>query len=242
MSECKKGASGSRILDGWALLNTWSPLTTIGYEIKRSRSDWVRDQKFLEYRDVCHLLFVVAEKGLVKPGELPAGVGLMEPVGKGDGRRLVTRVKAVRVEPDWQALARLMAYVFMWRQGRDLTAVEAKEQRAKGWREFAEGRVQWQMIGRSVKGRMRVRLYEAIAAQQDAENQLKAMTEAKAALDALGVKPGCWNIRREIERALLAEANDTLSAVSAASQACARLQAELERAVSAQRMDGQGSS
>ena len=78
--QCKMGSAGSKTLDGWALLPTWSPLTTIGYEIKVSRSDWTHDQKHEQYRAVCHLFFVVAPKGVVRIGELAAGVGLLEPI------------------------------------------------------------------------------------------------------------------------------------------------------------------
>lgn len=229
--ECKKGPAGSRILDGWALLNTWSPLTAIGYEIKRSRSDWVRDQKFHEYRDVCHLLYVVAEKGVVVAGELPPGVGLLEPVGTGDGRRLVTRVKAARQEPDWKALAFLMTHVLMWKSqpAHHMT----REARVAHWREYAEGRADFQRIGRGVAGRMRVRLSEALAREQAAETSLRELRAAKDILDALKVRPGTWDIRHAIETAIRADTHGTVRALDEAKASIEALRRRIDAAVQA---------
>jgi hypothetical protein len=74
--ECKDGPTQTRShlrLDAWVLLKTWSPITTIGYEIKVDRGDWRRDDKLHQYMPLCHLLYVVALKGVVPADELPAG-------------------------------------------------------------------------------------------------------------------------------------------------------------------------
>jgi hypothetical protein len=112
--ECKDGPSQTRShlrLDAWVLLKTWSPITTIGYEIKVDRADWRRDEKMHNYMPLCHLLYVVAPKGLVPIEELPSGVGLMEPVGTA-GRLQIKRKAARR---DILLPAELMVYVLMCR-------------------------------------------------------------------------------------------------------------------------------
>ena len=192
--ECRMGSSGSRLLDGWALLPTWSPLTTIGYEIKNTRSDWIRDQKFMEYRPACHLLVVVAQKGLISKSELPIGVGLLEPAGP----RLVMKVKPARQEPDHKALNRLMAYVLMWRVKVDRGRGVSRERRADVWREFAAQRKDFRAIGSQVKGRMRAVLAEALDRATTAERRLNELAAAEAVLSEMGVRLGSWNIRREI--------------------------------------------
>lgn len=112
--ECKDGPTQTRAhrrLDAWVLLKTWSPITTIGYEIKVSLSDWRRDAKLHDYMPLCHLLYVVAPKGIVPIEELPSGVGLIEPIGSAG--RLQTRRKAARREIALPA--ELMVYVLMCR-------------------------------------------------------------------------------------------------------------------------------
>lgn len=114
VSECKNGpthTASHRRMDGWALLKTWSPVTSIGYEVKVSRGDWLRDEKVASYLPLCHLLYIVAPKGIVKLEELPPTVGLLEPVG--DGTRLVAKRKAARREVE---LPRdLFVYILMCR-------------------------------------------------------------------------------------------------------------------------------
>lgn len=112
--ECKDGPTKTRShrrLDAWVLLKTWSPITTIGYEVKVSKSDWRRDEKLHDYMPLCHLLYIVAPKGVVPIEELPSGVGLLEPVG--DAGRLLTKRKAARREIALPA--ELMVYVLMCR-------------------------------------------------------------------------------------------------------------------------------
>ncbi|WP_208112793.1 MmcB family DNA repair protein [Aureibacillus halotolerans] len=41
------------------------------YEIKVSRSDFLRDDKWPAYKNQCHRFFFVCPKDLIKPEELP---------------------------------------------------------------------------------------------------------------------------------------------------------------------------
>jgi hypothetical protein len=81
ITECKNGETwGARDLyklDAWVLKRTYSPLTTIGYEIKVSRSDFENDQKWTNYIDLCHEFFFVCPGGLIRATDLPSSVGLI---------------------------------------------------------------------------------------------------------------------------------------------------------------------
>lgn len=235
--ECKMADAGSRILDGWALLPTWSPLTTVGYEIKVSRSDWLQDSKWEEYRQVCHLMFIVAPKGVISASELPQGVGCLEPIGQGTGRRLVMRVKPVRQEPDTKKLVRLMAHVLMWRKD-ERGGVRSRERQAEFWREWVEQRKDFYAIGRSVRGRMRTMLKEAIEAKAAAEARANALSEAEAVLRELNIPLHGWQLRRNIERAFTAEADGGLQEIRSAIASLTALQARIERAAGRQEMVG----
>ena len=200
--ECKMGMAGSRTLDGWALLPTWSPLTTIGYEIKVSRSDWLRDGKVEQYLKVCHLFFLVAPKAVVQRAELPEGVGLLEPIGSGTGQRLVMRQKPQRREPDPAALVKLMTHVLMWRKG--LPIGQTREQRASIWRKWIDEQESFERIGRSVSSRMGAMLREAITARATAERQAESLSHAADVLRELGIQRGYdrWSIKRMVESAV----------------------------------------
>lgn len=113
VAECKTGPGGVLRLDAWAALRTWSPWTTIGYEIKVNRGDWLRDTKWHEYRDVCHEMWIASSPTAVNPEEVPEGVGLL--VASKNGGRLVTKRKALRRDPDPKKIIRLMGYVLMSR-------------------------------------------------------------------------------------------------------------------------------
>lgn len=70
------------------VMDTWpsGPLRLIGHEIKVSRSDWLRElkdpSKSAPFVAVCaEWWLVVADRKIVKDGELPPGWGLMAPAG-----------------------------------------------------------------------------------------------------------------------------------------------------------------
>lgn len=86
----------------------------VGHEIKVSRSDWLHEldqtDKADRWADQCHAWYVVAPAGIVKPGELPHGWGLLTPNAR-TTTRMTTEVKAtVRdLEPAWWAVRSIMA-------------------------------------------------------------------------------------------------------------------------------------
>lgn len=101
------GFSPNRI-DFWAL-NCWpSQMESVGYEIKVSRGDWLRELADPEKRraamGVCNTFYFVAPKGMIKQAELPEGCGLME----WNGKKLLLNHPAPRLtnaKPTWRFLA-----------------------------------------------------------------------------------------------------------------------------------------
>ena len=114
--ECKDGetwaADGLLKLDAWVMKRSWSPLTTIGYEIKVSRQDFEQDEKWMRYTDLCHQFYFVCPAGLIREEDLPKGIGLMWVSKAGN---LHTRRKAEATEPDTQKWSGLLTYVLMSR-------------------------------------------------------------------------------------------------------------------------------
>jgi len=57
--------------------NRWNRETR-GYEIKVSREDFLQDKKWESYLKFCTWFYFVAPVGIIKPEELPDGIGLIE--------------------------------------------------------------------------------------------------------------------------------------------------------------------
>ncbi|HEY3265532.1 MAG TPA: hypothetical protein VGM37_01300 [Armatimonadota bacterium] len=85
IEECKGGPTwftGHLRMDAWAMKRSWANPLSVGYEVKVSRNDFVRDDKYPGYLPFCNELYLVAPKDMIAPFEVHAEVGLMEAVGK----------------------------------------------------------------------------------------------------------------------------------------------------------------
>lgn len=116
---CNVGNGAGHGNDGYAdaiAMQTWPSkgLSIIGFEVKASRSDWLKEldspEKNKEWQFTCHQWYIVAAKGIVKLEELPPSWGLMVPSGK-DKLRISSRCEAPKDDRDLVPLS-LMAAVF----------------------------------------------------------------------------------------------------------------------------------
>lgn len=234
VSECKDGpthTASHRRLDGWALLRTWSPITTIGYEIKVNRSDWLGDKKIADYLPLCHYLYMVAPKSLIALDELPAGIGLLEPAGTGDGRRLLTRRKAVW--RDIQLPGELLVYVLMCRARitRDTNdeGKNWKRQHLERWIEEKDSRA---TLGYSVTAKIKsvFQDQEHRLAKLQLENQ--QLSAVKKRLTELGFDPDkhidTWSINNRLKQMSGAIGDETIESLQQTEFALARTRAALE--------------
>lgn len=114
---CKNGPTHSTrqllIMDAWVFRKTWSPPTTIGYEIKVDRNDFLNDQKWTQYLPYVHEFYFVCPPGLIKAVDLPKDIGLIWTTMNGE--RLLTKTRAQRRQPDMEKMVPLMSYVLMAR-------------------------------------------------------------------------------------------------------------------------------
>ncbi len=96
ISECKTGPTwfnhNLRKLDAWVMPRSYTNFTTIGYEIKISKSDFKRDCKWLEYLPYCHQFYFVCPWGLIQPDEVNGDAGLCW-VSK-NGKRIYIKKRA----------------------------------------------------------------------------------------------------------------------------------------------------
>lgn len=174
VGECKDGPTwfGSHArLDAWAMLRTWSPPTTIGYEIKVSRSDWLKDQKIASYLPLCHRLYIVAPDGVVSDGELPEHAGMLR-VTKGGGR-LITVKKAPYRSIEWPG--DLMAYVLMSRATID---APREPTNLDGWRRWLEQRAEERKIGHQVSAALKYKYATDVEVVRHENDSLKRRVES----------------------------------------------------------------
>lgn len=159
--ECKIGESWGmgqlRVLDAWAMRKSWRHPAMFGYEIKVSRQDFLRDDKWHEYLPTCNHFYFVCPFNLIQLEELPPGVGLL--YATKTGSRLYTKRKAPRREIEtpvdlWQYILQSRARIDVERSDLDGAAY---------WEEWLalkkEKRVLAHRVGEAI--REHVRMVEA---------------------------------------------------------------------------------
>jgi hypothetical protein len=83
ITRCKNGPSwfsgGMRQFDGVAIKKSWVNPCIIVYEVKCSRSDFMKDEKWPDYLQYCHKFMFVCPAQVIKKEDIDAslGVGLM---------------------------------------------------------------------------------------------------------------------------------------------------------------------
>lgn len=116
--ECKTGPTWTGRpfrMDGFAIKRSWTKPFTTGYEIKVSRSDFTRDEKWPNYMQYCNYFWFAAPPGIIDPDELPQGVGLL--VATKNANRLIAKKKAVysEISAEIEAYKDVLFYILISR-------------------------------------------------------------------------------------------------------------------------------
>lgn len=197
LSECKDGptqCSTHSRLDGWAMQKSWTRPTTYGYEVKVSRNDFLRDDKWQNYLDLCSDFYFVCPWGLIQPEEIAHPAGLLW-VAK-TGTRLWEKKKAARREV--QIPETLWRYVVM----RLDTGVPYKTSREQ-WREWLDAKSEDIKYGHRCGRRLREVISQKVDMAQyenrRLQKELEKLQELKAAADRLGISLHGWDMERELK-------------------------------------------
>jgi len=191
--ECKNGptqTSRHLRLDAWVMPRSWAHWDTIGYEIKVSRGDFMRDEKWRAYLAYCHKFYFVAPPGIIDPKELPQDVGLL--VSSKNGTRLYTKRRAaIR---DVEIPMDILIYILMCR-----TSVRGEYglnemSKAEFWRNWLEKKKDLQDLGWNVSNRISTMIREEIndvRAQNDRlQKQIEGFAEVKKFCDVNNIPFG----------------------------------------------------
>ncbi len=210
--ECKDGQSWGRThrrLDAWAMRRSYSRFRLDGYEIKMSRADFLKDDKYTAYLPSCNCLWFVAPPKIIDPKELPDEVGLI--VVASTGTRLYTKKKApIRtIDPP----VALYEYLLMSRTkivSNGGAVVVDREARLEAFREYLDGKKTLHDIGWKLSTRVGGDISEMRQRTEHAEHLVKSYESIRSRLEELGLDPdvpaGDWVIDGKLrERGLLIE-------------------------------------
>lgn len=218
--ECKTGPTVGcehYRLDAWAMNRSWSHPVISGYEIKVTRSDFKRDEKWSAYLCCCNCLYFVCPDGLIQPDELPAEVGLIWATKSGS--RLMTRKKASyrHVEiPD-----SLYRYILMSR-------VQVKRNQYSYdnpqdyWRDWLAKKIEDRELGHRVSRAVRETVTEQVDGARSSvlisEKKMRNYDEVRRRLVELGIPEDQhaseWSVRRTLDSVLASVPPELLYSVS----------------------------
>ncbi len=206
--ECKTGATqvgNHQRFDAWVMPRSWVNHTTIGYEVKVSRSDFMNDDKWYGYLPYCNEFNFVAPPGIIDPSEVPDDVGLY--ITSKNCTRLFRKRKAVRRDIDINSA--IWIYILMAR-----SAVISEYQRTtinQGafWAEWLKRKADFHEIGWRVSKRISREHKENIQAVVYENERLKGMIsgleEVKKFCDEHNIRPSShdptWKLKQMVENA-----------------------------------------
>lgn len=200
ITECKTGPTGTGMLqfDGLAIYKSWAHPNIVGYEVKVSRSDFLRDAKYTRYMPYCHELYFVTPTGMVQRQEVEENIGLIwyNPTTGG----LTTKKKAIH--RNIEISSELLLYIIMNRLESD--RLPFTSDKAEYWREWINEKINNRELGYQVKSK----LLDKIAEQ---ERDMKRFSDNKEdheelnAIDKVMEKHGIrsyWRRAQTLDEAL----------------------------------------
>ena len=207
--ECKNGSTwfskNLRKIDAWVMPRSWTKLKFIGYEIKVSRQDFVKDDKYQEYLKLCNEFYVVTSNGICTKDEVPEDAGLLE-LSK-TGNRFFTKKKApfrsIKFPED------LFIYLLMCRT--EITRDQYAKENIDYWKNWLEDEEKNYRLGRAVSKKLQENYKKNVEEVKEENNRLKRKMESydefKNLLSEIGVmdkdsyytiKEKIWDIKEEL--------------------------------------------
>jgi hypothetical protein len=209
----------------------WSPLKTIGYEIKVSRQDFLNDDKWHEYLGFVNELWFACPWELIKPDEIPPGVGLL---WMNAGGRLVRKKKAVRQKMTAE-MKMPMAYILMSRANivppRVFGTNPDPEPTEDDWRQWLAGAETNRPIMRLIEDELERRVQSVYDENADLKRQISRVEAVKEKLRSLGIDPNIsvWSIEDRIEELRSVVPKSQIRSIHRAADEMKRMADDLEK-------------
>lgn len=176
----QKNGRQSRI-DALAIKIGYSKLQLWGYEIKVSRRDFVADEKWHQYMEMCNSLYFVCPHGVIGKDEVPAEAGLMYVSKKGNMVRTVKKApyRTVQYRPEY-----FMGMIF---NKLNLFDAQDRESRLRRALELQKLNGDALDLGTSLRSALALKLRTQQNRQDDLETKLTRLEEVEAYLKDEGV-------------------------------------------------------
>ncbi len=203
IEQCKDGPTGLGLaqLDVWAMEKSWAHPRILGYEVKINRQDFLRDNKWHKYLEMCNELIFVCPSNLIQISEVSDDCGLMW-VSK-TGNMLWTKKKAKF--RDIKTPDGVFRYILMCR-ARIIGESGSKESSTEFWNNWLKQKEQDLDIGHRVSRRLNEIISEKINKAEIENKKLKEKNddyeEIKQLLVKLGYDPKdfwSYKVQRYIE-------------------------------------------
>lgn len=204
--ECKTGSTyhGDALrMDAWVMAKSWANPCCTCYEIKVTRSDFIRDNKWQAYLPFCNAFYFVCPPNVIRTEEVPSDAGLM--VCTSNATNLFTKKKAPlrskTIDSD------VFLYVLMWRAkiGRHSSWDDGG---APFWRDWVKGRAVDKDIGHRAGRKVATFLREKVLAVESRQRELEARLQTYSGIESMlatiGVDPEGGLYIPSIERRLRA--------------------------------------
>lgn len=206
--ECKDGPTHytSHVrMDAWAMNKSWAHPVVSAYEVKVSRADFLKDNKWPAYLPLCNQFYFVAPAGLIDLSELPPEAGLITAAGKGNGSRLLTKKKAPH--RDVQIPEEVYRYILMCRVSVGAEHVIERGSSSDYWRRWLRQRGEDQKLGYEVGKRLRERATELEIENLRLRKEQEKYRSHEQLLERLGLDIHHWNLEWAIKNKLEAQAS-----------------------------------
>ena len=198
----KNGATHQRdlfIIDALAIKISWTNYGITGYEVKVSRSDFLRDEKWRAYLPMCNALYWAVAPGVCDVSEIPDNCGLLTLTSTGGLRML--RKAPWRVIDDPVQMYKYLMFTYLgnfWDMDDARPRYERllPECRVEAFSDYLSNKAEFRDIGRRVGRKLReeMRSLQMKADQLDLldETDNTAYKEITRVCKELGVEPfGC---------------------------------------------------
>ena len=202
ISQCNHGPGHQTMrMDAWAMTKSWANPCYYAYEIKVSRSDFLKDEKYRHYMKFCNQFYFVCPAKLIDPSELPGDCGLLWV--SSTGTRLYTKKKAPyrKIEEP----VGVLLYILMWRTSVSRGSNNYKDVSAYNyWKDWLYNKNELLSVGHRVSRRLGELIKKEISeVRQDNKifkNQIEKLQTLKDKCEELGIDIFAWNIDGEIRK------------------------------------------
>lgn len=201
--ECKVGATFTsnnvRKIDLWCMAKSWKSPKTIAYEIKVSRNDFLRDDKWRNYLPYCSEFYFAAPPGIIDPSELPEEAGLI--VTSKNVKRLFVKKKAPERSVDIPES--IFRYILMWRTR--VVDERVEQSNTEYWKQWLAEKDERKELGYNVSKKIRQLVDERIkkvsSRNENLERDNERLSKIKEILIKIDMKSvSAWNVEDKLRQ------------------------------------------